>query len=367
MAAFRLFRKGSSKKNEGKIFEALEILGEPTETDLGAIRLNSQTEIVLGIRCGGCGKEWKDAFRPDKETQVTCPFCGGINTATIRMPQEPAPIPVTRVVLDANKQEADDGIQILLDLITEKGILFESDYIQRAAKALEQEGSPGSKRLSLLIRELMVCRSPKLLSILEVAGQVEPDQDLIDVLLEVKNAGELTEAPARQLFSPDIFGDGKVGWGSGTAEKIHRKSVKTLEKLTGAVVTSQPMARPGADLDDADLAGADFSEADLRGASLQGANLEGAILRHARLDEANLEGANLKDANLYFSNLTGANLRGADLRGANLYAAVLKDADLEGADVTGAYGPNLITLPNDCQGGIEELEPFTKGVEPSLD
>jgi hypothetical protein len=265
----------------------------------------------------------------------------------------------------ARKRAVEDGIQILREMIREKGVLFESEPIQRAAQALEREGSEGSKRLSGLIRELLECRSPKLLSVLEAAGQVEPDPALIEVLKEVKDAGELAPAPARQPFPPEILGDGKVGWTGGTAEDIRRKSMKTLEKLTGAVVKVQPMARPGADLDEADLAGADFDSADLRGASLRCANLEGAVLRNAILKEVDLEGANLKDANLYFSDLTGANLRDADLRGANLYASVLKDADLEGADISGAYGPSGITLPNGLRGGVHDLESFTKGPQSS--
>ena len=63
MGISNLFKKkGSSKKNAGKVFEAAEIIGEPSEADLRGIRFGVQSTVIMGIRCGGCGKEWKDAF-----------------------------------------------------------------------------------------------------------------------------------------------------------------------------------------------------------------------------------------------------------------------------------------------------------------
>ena len=360
MSIFRQFgKKGSLKENEGKQFEAAAILGEPSEADVRAIRLNAQTTIIMGIRCGGCGKEWKDAFYPDRETQVACPFCGGINKATVTLTEEKEEIHKVRLEPEDVEMKSEDGIQILMQLITQRGILLESDLVEQAVTALNQEGTAGSKRLASLIDALLTCRSPKLKTVIDAAGQIEPAQELIDVLLKVKQAKELAPMPAGQQFQPEILGEGKIGWTTGTAEDIRRKSVKALEKLTGAVVTSHPMARPGADLDDADLAEAEFDSADLQGASFINANLEKAVLRHARLDKADLEGANLQDANLYFANLTGANLQGANLQGANLYMSVLKDANLKGADLAGAYGPNGITLPDGNRGGINELKQFT--------
>jgi hypothetical protein len=363
MGIFNKFRKkGSSKENAGKIFDAAEIIGVPSEADLRGFRMGVQYTVIMGIRCGGCGKEWKDAFTPDQETSVTCPFCGGTNKATVLTPsEESGSIIATSSISVGPKEKTVNGIQILEELVTGRGILFESDYVQRAVEALDKEGAEGSRKVAGLIQDLFVCRSPKLKSVLDVAGELEPTQELIQAVLELKNAKELAPVPVDYKYTAEIVGDNKVGWTSGTAHNIRQKSIKVLEKLTGAVVEPASVARPGADLAEGDFEGADWDSADLTGANLKEANLEDAILRHATLINVNLEGANLKGANLYFANLKGANLKNANLRDTNLYMSVMTDAQLEGADVTGAYVEGAVTLPNGHRGGLSELKKFTLG------
>lgn len=254
-----------------------------------------------------------------------------------------------------------NGIKILEDLCSGMGGEDQEVYVQRAVEVLEPEGAEGSRALVGLIADLLACRSSKLKVILDVAQQLEPSPELVDAVLEVKGASELAPVPANYKYTAEIVGDGKVGWTTGTAGDIQRKTILVLEKLTGAVVEPAGMVRPGADLAGGDFEEADWDSADLTGANLKGANLEDAILRHAKLVRVNLEGANLKGANLYFANLTGANLRGADLRDANLYMSVLTDAELEGADVTGAYVEGAVTLPSGHRGGISDLKQFTLG------
>jgi HEAT repeat protein len=253
------------------------------------------------------------------------------------------------------------GIKILEELCSDSGIVDEKVYIQRAVEILEPEGVQGSLALVELIEDLLACRSSKLMVILEVAEQLEPSQELIDVVLEIKGASELAPVPGNYKYTAEIVGDGKVGWTGGTASDIWDKTIVVLEKLTGAVVEPAGLVRPGANLAGGDFAEADWDSADLTGTNLRSANLENAILRHTTLKNINLEGANLKGANLYFANLTGANLKGANLREANLYMSVMTDAELEGADVTDAYVEGAVTLPNGLRGGIAELKQFTLG------
>jgi hypothetical protein len=365
MGILNMFRKkGSSKENAGKVFDAAEIIGEPSEADLRGVRFGVQNTIIMGIRCGGCGKEWKDAFSPNRETSVVCPFCGGTNKATvITISEESASQETFSSASREQERGTVEGMQILEELVKGKGILYEGEYVERAVEALDPEGPGGSRKVAALIQDLMANRSPKLLVVLDVAKELEPTQELLDAILELKGAKELAPMPDNVKFTPEIVGEGKVGWTSGTAGDIRRKTVVVLEKLTGAVVEPAGMARPGANLAEGDFAEADWDSADLTGANLKEANLEDAILRHATLANADLEGAKLKGANLYFANLTGANLKGADLREANLYMSVLTDATMEGADITGANVTGGVTLPNGLRGSaLSDLREFTDAI-----
>jgi hypothetical protein len=256
--------------------------------------------------------------------------------------------------------KVEEGIRTLEELCTKQGILFEQEYVERAIAALEPEGEVASRALARLISDLLACRSPKLPLVLQVAQRLEPAQPLIDAVLAVKGADELAPTPTGGSFTPEISGGGRVGWTTGTAQRIRGAAAETLEKLTGVVVDAAAVGRPGADMEGADLAEADLGQANLKGANLKGANLRGATLRRAQLMEANLEGADLRGANLYFADLTGANLRQADLRDANLYMANLTDAVLTGAHVAGANVQGGATMPDGTRGGrLSDLEEFT--------
>ena len=67
-----------AKQNEGKVFEAPYTKGIPGMPD-------SQGKVLIGLACGGCGHEWKDHLYANKESRVTCPNCGGINTFTLNI------------------------------------------------------------------------------------------------------------------------------------------------------------------------------------------------------------------------------------------------------------------------------------------
>ena len=254
------------------------------------------------------------------------------------------------------------GVEILRELCTRMGILFEDPYIDRAVAAFESEGAHGSDRLAELIDDLLLCRSPKLPALLKVAARVEPTDLLIQFLQEVRGAESLTSPPSKLIYTPEILGGGQIGWSDGTADRIRALAGKALENLTGAVVEKKPTILPGADLSGADLAGADLAGADLSGTSLANANLEGASIKESNLSNANLEGANLRKASLYFANLTGASLDGADLTEANLYMSNMEGATLVGANLREAYAPAL-TLPDGLRGDRDKLLRFVKNAE----
>lgn len=81
MGIFDLFRRKekSLKENTGKVFGAAATIGGPSLADVRAIALGVQSTVLMGIQCGGCGKQWKDALVPNEETRVVCPHCGGTN------------------------------------------------------------------------------------------------------------------------------------------------------------------------------------------------------------------------------------------------------------------------------------------------
>jgi hypothetical protein len=128
---------------------------------------------------------------------------------------------------------ASKGVKTLVALCTELGILFPDQHINQAVEELLQEGEPGSRALALLIRELMVCRSPKITHVLAAAGRVTSAPELVDAVRAVAEAPELTEAPTQPRFTPEIIGGGRVGWTSGTHRSVVARALQAEELLIG--------------------------------------------------------------------------------------------------------------------------------------
>jgi len=125
------------------------------------------------------------------------------------------------------------GIRTLEELCTKIGILFPSEYIDRAVGELKPEGADGSRALAKLIGELLDCRSPKLSLVLKVAEQLEPTIELIEAVRSVNATSSLAPQPAYSRFIPEIIGGGKIGWTDGTTNNIKYIAAQVLEKLTG--------------------------------------------------------------------------------------------------------------------------------------
>ncbi|MBU1227351.1 MAG: hypothetical protein KJ698_09110 [Actinobacteria bacterium] len=112
------------------------------------------------------------------------------------------------------------GVETLVELCTGMGILLPSRHIDTAVEQLTAEGPAGSIALAQLIKDLLFCRSAGILHALEAARRVAPVPQLTEALEAVTGASELTESPANPRFTPEIVGDGRCGWTSGTYEKV---------------------------------------------------------------------------------------------------------------------------------------------------
>ena len=130
-------------------------------------------------------------------------------------------------------KSASKGVQTLIELFTTLGILYPSEYITRAAKELKKEGTSGSEALADLINELLACRSEDIKSALIVAQEVPAVPKLVEAVQSVASAPETAIAPVDCPFTPEIIGEGKVGWTTGTHKEIRKLSRATLDVLSG--------------------------------------------------------------------------------------------------------------------------------------
>ena len=71
------------KRNAGKTVDAACTIGRPSAFDMQNIARGMQKTVVIGIECGACNQQWKDALVPNQETLVTCPHCGATNRVTL--------------------------------------------------------------------------------------------------------------------------------------------------------------------------------------------------------------------------------------------------------------------------------------------
>ena len=126
------------------------------------------------------------------------------------------------------------GIEALVKLWA-PGTIFRptNQDLKPIAGELNNEGESGSRALADLIRDLLACRSSDITYPLQVAGHVNPTQELIDAVRAVTEAPELTISPTHTKFTPEIVGDGKVGWTSSTHSFVvglAKDSLSSLEK-----------------------------------------------------------------------------------------------------------------------------------------
>jgi hypothetical protein len=123
------------------------------------------------------------------------------------------------------------GVATLVELCTEEGILFPSEHVARAIEELETEGEPGSIALADLIRELITCRSACIVHALEAARHATPTTELVDAVQAAVDAPELAEAPPDPRFVPEIVGEGRCGWTTGTHLKVTAEARWALAEL----------------------------------------------------------------------------------------------------------------------------------------
>lgn len=123
------------------------------------------------------------------------------------------------------------GVETLSPIFSGDGSLDMDAQVDRAVGQLRQEGEAGSRALAALIRELLACRSPKIIHVLRAAGQIVPTDELISAVQAVARASELTEAPASPRFAPEIVGEGRVGWASGTYPRVMKAALEAQASL----------------------------------------------------------------------------------------------------------------------------------------
>jgi len=123
------------------------------------------------------------------------------------------------------------GVETLSPIFSGDGSLDMDAQVDRAVGQLRQEGEAGSRALAALIRELLACRSPKIIHVLRAAGQIVPTDELISAVQAVARASELTEAPASPRFAPEIVGEGRVGWTSGTYPRVMKAALEAQASL----------------------------------------------------------------------------------------------------------------------------------------
>ncbi|MBN1630206.1 MAG: HEAT repeat domain-containing protein [Thermoleophilia bacterium] len=123
------------------------------------------------------------------------------------------------------------GVQTLAAVCSEDWTIPPPTRLGQALDELREERESGSRALAALIRELLACRSPKIGHVLWVAERVTPTPALLDAVRAVSEASELTEEPAHSRFTPEIVGDGRIGWTSGTYSEVVGAALRVRASL----------------------------------------------------------------------------------------------------------------------------------------
>lgn len=93
----------------------------------------------------------------------------------------------------------------------------------------QDAGAEGADALAALLRELVESRSPDTGDALAAARGCVMTPALAEAVKAVIGAPELRPGhPSASRFPPEIFGDGKIGWTSGTAARLRTLAEKIL-------------------------------------------------------------------------------------------------------------------------------------------
>jgi len=122
----------------------------------------------------------------------------------------------------------DDGIAFLLSAIRDDNLTSQTDF-DAASENLKAGGVEAADALAALISELLYSRSAKTSTAVAAARGLEMTPDLTAALKAVVDASELRPGfSGDSRFTPEIFGDGKIGWTSGTAARTRDLAEQVL-------------------------------------------------------------------------------------------------------------------------------------------
>lgn len=122
------------------------------------------------------------------------------------------------------------AINLLVELSTRNDILFPDELLNEAKEHLKAAGEEGSRDLAQLIVELLESRSRKISWAVVAADEAKPTAELLQALRAVMSAEQL-KAGTEGRFTPEIFGDGKIGWTDTTHERIKKQTSQALAAL----------------------------------------------------------------------------------------------------------------------------------------
>lgn len=122
------------------------------------------------------------------------------------------------------------AISLLVDLCSRNDILFPEEVLSEVKDKLKTAGDEGSQVLAKLILELLDNRSSKITWALAVAQDAIPTAELLAAVQSVVSA-EPFKVETQGRFTPEIIGDGQIGWTDGTHERIMKRAYEALKGL----------------------------------------------------------------------------------------------------------------------------------------
>ena len=103
---------------------------------------------------------------------------------------------------------------------------------------LRDAGDSGANAAADLIRELLDSRSPQIGWVIAAVRDCSRTPKLHEVVKAAMDAPEMRGgSPGARRFTPEIFGEGNIGWTTGTAMRIRRIARETLEVWDPAAST----------------------------------------------------------------------------------------------------------------------------------
>jgi hypothetical protein len=110
----------------------------------------------------------------------------------------------------------------------------------QSVRELKAESRIGSLALAKLIRECLNSRCSEITWALAAAREAEPTQELLEALRSALSAKQMDSYDGGQSsFTPELFGERKIGWTDGTFQRLKDIAIKSLEELLRSTTSGQ--------------------------------------------------------------------------------------------------------------------------------